>query len=349
MNQIVTTPYPANAYASRNQPIQVGTTSLMTSTLQNQLNVVSLNLTLRYDDAIFQQLAIEGTHILQKIERGQVDVYSNKSKGIINPTFIRLMCLLREFNRLTPLIETFKFNSYLTTMIIESLNIQHAWNHVGNHLPDYHYYLQATHTRLVGEMIKGKAGLNYQNSIIQLKNQYRDQRNIFESSIKKYGQLNCLFIEIPYIKMNGLQLNLSEDTIERKFVTSVEFFCTSLKNHFELKNKLTSIQWRIIKSLDRALSAHLLVYITGDEYDYLPLIRSIWPTVCIQRNLNIEPVVNCLNTLHSYVNNGIVSKQWLAVIRRYESPLEFYRYKANGISFEWKSYTGNFNQLKLKE
>jgi len=340
MNQIVK-PYPANDYLSRNQPIQVGTTSLMASTLKNQLNVVSLDLTLRYDDPIFQQLANEGTHILQKIERGQVGVYSNKNKGIVNPMFIRLMCLLHEFNRLTPLIEKFKFNSYLTTMLMESLNIQHAWNHVGNHLPDYHYYLQATHTRLVGEMIKGKAGLIYQNSIKQLNDQYRNQRNIFESSIKKYGQLNCLFIEIPYVKINGLQLNLSEDAIERRFATSVEYFCASLKNHSELKNKLASIQCRIVKSLDQSLSAHLLIYITGDEYDYLPLIRSVWPNICIQRNLNIEPVVNCLNILHSYINNGIVNKQWLAVIRRYESPLEFYRYKANGISFEWKSYTGN--------
>lgn len=341
MNQIVTTPYTMNNCVPQNQQIHVGTTSVIASTLQNLLNIPPLNLTLRYDDSVFQQLGNEAISILKKIERGQVGVYSNRNKGIFNPSFVQLMSLLPEFTRLTPLIEKFKFTPYLLVLINESMNYQHAWNRVDNHLPEYHYYFQATHTRLVGEMIKCKAGLNYRNAAIYLNDQYRNQRNIFENSLKKHGQMNCLFIEIPYIKMNGLQLNLSEDAIERKFVTSMEYFCAALRNHSELKNKLASIQWRIVKGLNQALSAHLLIYITGDACDYLPLVRTVWPIICIERALSLDPIVNCHIALHSYINNGIMNQQWLTTLKRYQSPLEFYRYKANGISFEWKSYPGN--------
>ncbi|WP_333661194.1 hypothetical protein [Acinetobacter sp.] len=341
MNQIVTMPYPLNTYSSCGPQTHGGTASPMNAELPTLLSKPPLNLSLRYDDAEFQKLAVEATNILRKIERGQVNVYSNPIKGIFDSQFVRLMCILPEFVQFVPQLQTYRFNPYLSVVINESINYQHPWNRVGNHLPNYHYYFSAVHTRLVGELIKCKAGLNYQGWTNWLKESQREQHKIFDRLVKRHSQVNCMFMEVPYVKNTGLQLNATEETIERQFVRLIEHFCIVSRESRQFSSKLANIQWRIVKGLDQILSAHLLIYIIGEANDYLPLIRMIWENICSERCLTIGPLVNCPLKLHTYINNGVMNKKWLTAIKCYQSPLEFYRYKANGVNFEWKHFLGN--------
>lgn len=288
------------------------------------------------------QLFIEIIKDAKSIEKGSFKLFVDKPKTQINPKIlqsINRLIMLPQYSFL--LNSTYEVNPYLRTSIEESLNPsnQAFW---GNHIAYSPFeYINDTFDRLGKNIVKSKSALKLNTQQAELKAQTAEQKRKFDIILKKHKQMNCTFIELPCMTSQVTQLNRSIEETEAFLVTVVKAFLKKCHDTEVFENKLCDMEWRIVKDLNGVPTVQVLMYIIGEETNYSSLLHQCWLNTCIKKGLNIFSYNHPFKNIHCYQGNGLASKQWKNLLDFYQAPLEFYRYKANGLSYIWKTYTGN--------
>ena len=301
-----------------------------------------LNIQPVYTDSVQHQLFIENIKDAKSIEKGNLKLLINRRKNQINPKILQSinhLIMLPQYSFL--LNSTYEVNPYLRASIEESLNPTHQafW---GNHIayPPFEY-INDTFDRLGKNIVKSKSALKLNTQQAELKAQNAEQKRKCDISIKEHKQMNCIFIEFPCMTNQIIQANRSIEETEALLPTVTKSFLKKCHGSEFFENKLCDMQWRFVKSLDGVPTAQILMYVIGDEKNYSSLLHQYWIDTCIEKGLNIFYQIHSIKHIHSYQGNGIANKQWKNLLDFYQAPLEFYRYKANGLSYVWKTYTGN--------
>lgn len=288
------------------------------------------------------QLFIENIKDAKSIEKGNLKLLTTTHKNQTNLKVLQLinrLIMLPQYNFL--LNSTYELNPYLQASIEESLNSTHQafW---GNHIayPPLEY-INDTLDRLGKNIVKSKSALKLNTQQAELQAQNAEQKRKCDISIKKHKQMNCIFIEFPCMTNQIIQVTHSIEEKEAFLVTVTKSFLKKCHSSDVFKNKLCDMQWRFVKSLNGVPTAQILMYVIGDETNYSSLLHQYWIETCIEKGLNIFSQNHSIKHIHSYQGNGIANKQWKNLLDFYQAPLEFYRYKANGLSYIWKTYTGN--------
>lgn len=288
------------------------------------------------------QLFIEIIKDAKSIEKGSFKLFVDKPKTQISPNAFgyvnHLKMLSHQHIFSNPACEV---NPYLRASFEESLNPIHQafW---GAHIPYTTLdYFTDTFNRIGENIVKKKCALMFNTQKTKLNQQNAEQKRKFDIGIKKHKQMNCIFIEFPCMTNQIIQVNRSIEETEAFLVTVTKSFLKKCHGSGVFENKLCDMQWRFVKSLDGVPTAQILMYVIGDETNYSSLLHQYWIDTCIEKGLNIFSQNYSIKHIHNYQGNGIASKQWKNLLDCYQAPLEFYRYKANGLSYIWKTYTGN--------
>ncbi|MBD1219746.1 hypothetical protein IDM30_02860 [Acinetobacter seifertii] len=168
--------------------------------------------------------------------------------------------------------------------------------------------------------------------------------------MNKNQELACYQLELPLWTYPTLLSTEPVSSNEKNAIKALKAYLKNIHAAPVFHQKLCDIQWRVIKSIHGNIIGQILVYLVETEEDYQPYLKTLWVDMVKAELLNssfyLEPSITSLNC---YMGNGLALKEWKKKLDLLHTHLEFYSYKANGICFEWKSYTGNFYQLKLKE
>lgn len=301
-----------------------------------------LNIQPVYTYSAQHQFFIEIIKDARSIEKGRFKLFVDKPKTQISPNafgfFNRLKVLSHQHIFSNPACEV---NPYLLASFEESLNPIHQafW---GNHItyPPFEY-INDTLDRLGKNIVKSKSALKLNTQQAELKAQNAEQKRKCDINIKEHKQMNCIFIEFPCMTNQIIQATRNIEEMEAFLVTVTKSFLKKCHGSEFFENKLCDMHWRFVKSLDGVPTAQILMYVIGDEKNYSSLLHQYWIDTCIEKGLNIFYQIHSIKHIHSYQGNGIANKQWKNLLDFYQAPLEFYRYKANGLSYVWKTYTGN--------
>lgn len=291
-----------------------------------------------WHNQIDNQILFNFITVAKKLEANKLKLL--KGRGInaqLNSEFIQFADNYGGFMQRMNWLNHFKANPYLKTqldvhakLLRENLTFAHPTQYYSTL---YHY--------LVSDLLNNKCGIKAKEDEKFLKAEFKIQKKLYKTMIRSHEQLNCLFVEIPCLFNAGVQLNLSCQRAEQMFSDSIQQLCSNLRTQRGLLNRLCNIQWRIVKAYDDSLIAHLQIFILGEQHNYNQLIQDEWDLTCAEMILPYDTQLFFAFSEHCYYNDGFAQEKWNNLIERYQAPLFLYRYKNNGITFEWQTMSGN--------
>ncbi|VXA84826.1 conserved hypothetical protein [Acinetobacter sp. 8I-beige] len=287
-----------------------------------------------------QQAFIEMNKDAKAIESGKFKLTINKQ---INPQAISLINNLRILSHQNMFSNpACEINPYLQVLFDESQNHIHSTYWSGQ-MPNLSYqdYFIGSFNRIGEALTKNKCALKCASWRKELAIQTNQQKTNTDKLLKKYKQMKCEYIELPFVPDRTLCVNLTLEQKEASYPTVLKSFLKMCHGAEGLQGTLCDMQWRFVKGLDGVPTAHILMYVVGDDINYAPLLSNSWNKVCIEKGLCTHSSQIQIRSIHCYQGNGLASKHWKNLIDSCQAPLEFYRYKVNGLSHVWKSYTGN--------
>lgn len=293
-----------------------------------------------YADEVFGRTAFGLIDFQKKLEQDTIKVFPKPTAAYPNP-FMNSLCYfalqqISPFSHFIDLFDGFEANPYLRVFhkfAVENSQLMRSLHQVPNHTWENLF------RRLRAELYTDKAKLQtnkYEAEIQKLRN---EQKTVFRRVMQTQGQANCLFLELPFISHIDPPHYQTQEQAEKDSTKVLKNYFQWLHNTPELRGRLFDIQWRIVKGLDHMLTAQAFIYILGDEIDYLPLLKEQWEFNC--SDYQLQGIFPKPKHLHCYDGQGLVQNAWSQLIERVHEPLGFYRYKGNGITYKWNSYTGN--------
>lgn len=291
-----------------------------------------------WHNQIGNQILFNFITLAKKLEANRLKLL--KGRGInaqLNPEFTQFADQYAGFMQRMNWLNHFKANPYLQALLDvhakllrENLTFSHPTQYYSTL---YHY--------LVSDLLNHKCGIQAKEDENLLKAEFKIQKKLYKTMIRSHQQLNCLFVEIPCRFNVGVQLNLSSQRVEQMFSDSIQQLCSNLRSQPGLRNRLCNIQWRIVKAYDDSLIAHLQIFISGEKHSYKQLIQDEWDLMCAEMILPYDTQLFFAFSEHCYYNDGFAQERWNNLIERYQAPLSLYRYKNNGVTFEWCTISGN--------
>lgn len=305
---------------------------------QSNFSLQSINLGLSIKQAL-----IELVKDAKSMEKGNFKLFSDKQETQIHPKvidfFIHLKLLSQQLVLSNP---THLKNPYLQALLNESQNLSHSffWGGQMPYLALNDYCIDSINRLTENIMIK-ECALKFSVWKSEINIQTTEKKRKFDGLLKKHKQLNCIFIELPCIADQIISGNRTLEQKEAFWIIVVKLFLKKCHSSEVLENQLCDVQWRFVKGLDGILTAHILIYVVGEKINDLSFLTTYWNEAIIEKGLNIISTYIPIQNIYCYQGNGLASKQWKNLIDCCQAPLEFYRYKANGLSYVWKAYTGN--------
>ncbi|MBD1230490.1 hypothetical protein IDM33_10110 [Acinetobacter seifertii] len=243
-----------------------------------------------------------------------------------------------------------ELNHYIQVIFEEVSNPVHEQFLCGNHMFLGPEYFLNTVTRIKFALTYNKCALRLVKRVTPIREQTNRQKKYFCQLLNKNQELACYQLELPLWTYPTLLSTEPVSSNEKNAIKALKAYLKNIHAAPVFHQKLCDIQWRVIKSIHGNIIGQILVYLVETEEDYQPYLKTLWVDMVKAELLNssfyLEPSITSLNC---YMGNGLALKEWKKKLDLLHTHLEFYSYKANGICFEWKSYTGNFYQLKLKE
>lgn len=293
-----------------------------------------------YADEGFGRRAFGLINFLKQLEHDRIRVFPKPTAAYPHP-FMNSLCYfalqqISPFSYFIDLFDGFETNPYLRVFhkfAVENSQLMRVANQVPSHI------LENVFQRLRAELYIAKAKLQankYEAEIQKLRN---EQKTVFRRVMQTQDQANCIFLELPFISHVDPPHYQTQEEAEKDSAKVLKKYFQWLHTAPELRGRLFDIHWRIVKGLDHKLTAQAFIYILGDENDYLPLLKEQWEFVC--SDYQLQGIFPEPKHLHCYDGQGLVQKAWSQLIERVHEPLGFYRYKGNGITYKWHSYTGN--------
>lgn len=203
---------------------------------------------------------------------------------------------------------------------------------------DPQYVLQNAleiHENLKLRLVKDRSGAKHENFYKPIEASVKDQKEVFRRCLKKYRQMNCLFLDLPCIFTTPLYLDN-----ETKLPKIARKWLERLHQSEILAEKLYDVQWRIVKSLNGIYSVHALIYIIGDEAKYSDFVVGEWKGVCLANGYTNEVQHQPLE-VHCYFAHNDMRSFWFKQLELLDEPLKIYRFESKAISYRWQTYTGN--------
>lgn len=287
-----------------------------------------------------QQAFIEMIKNAKAIESGKFKWAINKQINLQAISLINNLRMLSNQNMFSN--PTFEINPYLQVLFDESQNHIHPafWSNQMPNLTPRDYSI-GVFNRIGEYMLKNKCALKYASWKKELAIQTNQQKTKFDRLLKKHKQMNCVYFELSFVPDPTLYVNHTPEQIEANNPTVLKSLLKLCHGAEEFHSKLCDSQWRFVKGLNGIPTAHVLMYVVGDEINLVPNLNSNWNKICIEKGLCCSSSQIQIRTIHCYQGNGHASKYWKNLIDSCQAPLEFYRYQAYGLSHVWKSYTGN--------
>ena len=306
--------------------------------MQSNLSLQSTNLS-----SPIQYVFIELIKDAKAIESDKFKLFTDKQKKQLSPRVYTFFANLNVLSQQSTLFDSaFAKDPYLQVLFNESRNPIHP-NFWGGQIPylTMMNYCFDVFNRLGEAIRKNKCALEFASWKQELAIKTNQQKTNAGNLLKKHKQMKCEYIELPCVPDNTLCVNRIPEQMEASYPTTLKSFLKICHRAEELQGKLCDVHWRFVKGLDGIPTAHILMYLIGDDINYAPLLSANWNKVCIEKGLCTSSSQIQIRSIHCYQGNGLTSKYWKSLIDSCQAPLEFYRYQANGLSHVWKSYTGN--------
>lgn len=300
-----------------------------------------------------QQVAIlaQTQKALVRMERDSFKIFADKKRTKFSPECIAFFRLIPSIAQLRfCLDQTIEINSYIRVIFEELSHPMHEQFLTGFHTYlDTEYYLN-TIDRIKSAVIQNKCALKSLKKIALIKDQVSKQKKNFSQLLIKHQELNCFLIELPFEQNSAALWGESLDSSEKNTILFLKKYLKNIHVATIFDQKLCDIQWRIIKNFNGKLTGQILIYLVNINVDCQPAFQEIWTNTTKEGLASYSPIsLFYITPLTCYMGNGVALKEWKEKLDLLQIPLEFYSYKANGISFEWKSYTGNLYALKSKD
>lgn len=306
--------------------------------MQSNLSLQSANL-----GSPIKHAFIELVKDVKAIESDKFKLFTDRHQKLLNPRVNTFLANLNVFTQQSALSDpAFAKNPYLQVLLDESHNHIHPafWSSQMPNMTPKDYFIGVLN-RIGEDIIKNKCALKCASWKKELAIQTNQQKTNVDKLLKKHKQMKCEYIELPFVPDRTLCINLTLEQKEASYPTVLKSFLKMCHGAEGLQGKLCDMQWRFVKGLDGVPTAHILMYVVGDDIDYAPLLNTNWNKVCIEKGLCTSSSQIQIRSIHCYQGNGLASKRWKNLIDSCQAPLEFYRYQANGLSHVWKTYTGN--------
>ncbi|MBJ9953217.1 hypothetical protein IC789_02865 [Acinetobacter seifertii] len=288
---------------------------------------------------------------LIRMEQDSFKTFTDKKQTKLSSECIAFFNLLPSIAQLRLSIDqSLELNHYIQVIFEEVSNPVHEQFLCGNHMFLGPEYFLNTVTRIKFALTYNKCALRLVKRVTPIREQTNRQKKYFSQLLNKNQELACYQLELPLWTYPTLLSTEPVSSNEKNAIKALKAYLKNIHAAPVFHQKLCDIQWRVIKSIHGNIIGQILVYLVETEEDYQPYLKTLWVDMVKAELLNssfyLEPSITSLNC---YMGNGLALKEWKKKLDLLHTHLEFYSYKANGICFEWKSYTGNFYQLKLKE
>lgn len=293
-----------------------------------------------YNDHGINELFFGLIQFLKQLEQDKINVFPKPSIQFpypsMNPSctwFIKWIPYLGYF---PDLFNNFETNPYL--QVFQKFSVENSRLISSPQVKDSNTWENLFY-RQRAELYSAKARLQAQKFQVKVQQLTNEQKTVFRRVMQTHEQANCIFLELSLLPQTDTPYLRTQEEAEKSAIKMMKEYFKWLHRANVLTEKLCDIQWRIVKGLDNKLLAQAFIYILGDESDYLPFLKEQWEMICLDYKLQgffPEP-----KHTHCYNGHGVVQKQWLHLIESVHQPMSFYRYKGNGITYIWKSYTGN--------
>ncbi|WP_288400676.1 hypothetical protein [uncultured Acinetobacter sp.] len=327
---------------------------LSLSTLPNNwanMPQIKLNLTYQSVDQYEVKVLTSVQKALIRMEQDSFKTFMDKKQTKLSPECIAFFNLLPSIAQLRLSIDqSLELNHYIQVIFEEVSNPVHEQFLCGNHMVLGPEYFLNTVTRIKFALTHNKCALRLVKRVPAIREQTNQQKKYFSQLLIKNQELACYQLELPLWSYPTLPSTEPVSSNEKNAIKALKAYLKNIHAAPVFHQKLCDIQWRVIKSIHGNLIGQILVYLIDTEEDYQPYLKNLWVDMAKDELLNssfyLEPSTTSLNC---YLGNGLAQKGWKKNLDLLHTHLEFYSYRANGICFEWKSYTGNFYQSKLKE
>ncbi|PKF32174.1 hypothetical protein [Acinetobacter proteolyticus] len=296
--------------------------------------------------------------VLTSVQKALIRMEQDSFKVFTDKKQIKLSLECIAFFRLLPSIAQLRFktdqslelNPYLQVIFEEVSNPMHEQFLCGNHMfLGMEYYLN-TINRIKFALTYNKCALKHLKRLTPIREQTNQQKKYFSNLLTKNQELSCFQVDLPIWDYPTIINSASMISNEKNAIKILKSYLKNIHAAPIFDQKLCDIQWRVVKNIHGNMIGQILIYVVEVEEVYQPYLKKLWIDMVKGEHLNssfyLEPSITSLNC---YMGNGLALKEWKKKLDLLHTYLEFYSYKANGICFEWKSYTGNFYQLKLKE
>ncbi|WP_324627393.1 hypothetical protein [Acinetobacter sp. MD2(2019)] len=271
-----------------------------------------------------------------QIENGKLPVMDKRASMYLNQdyaVFLHTLIWLRSYR---VELHTFELNPYWAVML-ETVSF-YAYG-------DPQYLIQNAsliYDQLKRQFIMRRTALEHLNFIAPISNGVKQQKAMFKRYIDKYKQMNCIYFELPYL------FNLQPTALSESVLPKIARKWLEKLNQAEgLKDKLSDVQWRIVKLLNGIYVVQAIFYIIGEEDEYFQSILSAWMSACICNGYEWMSNAQCaFIQKYCYFADQDMRSFWRSFLERHAEIYKIYRYEREHISYVWKSYTGNITIKK---
>lgn len=289
---------------------------------------------------------------LVRIEKDTFKVFADKKETKFSQeciAFFEMLPLLAEL--LCSSDAWLEFNPYIQVIFEELPNPMHQQLLNRNYsFLSKEYFVNTVH-RFKFALTQKKCALKLSKRKTLIKEQANSQKKYCSRLLSKQQELNCFLVELPLFLDSGLLNQESAISYEKDTVKIMKEYFQNIHAAQVFDQKLCDIQWRIVKSIHGSLIGQALIYMLGAEAEVEcePELKKLWINTTQNRIANYSSIGEpSIASSTIYMGNGIALKAWKKKLDLLHAHLEFFSYKANGICFKWKSYTGNFNTLKTE-
>lgn len=266
-----------------------------------------------------------------QIENGKCLVKDKRASEQFDPQYLEYMHFLPWIHNHRALLNEFQLNPYWNSLIELVGYFQYR---------DIQYVLanaNAIHGQIKTKLLRQRTAIKYLEFIEPVNENVKYQKTVFKRCLDKYKQMNCLFLDLPFIFTTPLY---PDD--EAKLPKIARKWLERLHQSEVLSGKLYDVQWRIVKSLNRFYTVHAIIYVIGEEAQYADFILQEWKWTCLNKGYQLKQDTQYLiNKEYCYFADNDMRSYWRKQIEFLNEPLKIYRYMSEHISYLWQSYTGN--------
>lgn len=266
-----------------------------------------------------------------QIEKGQLLVRDKRATHKFEQKYLTFMHFLPWMHSNRILLNEFQLNPYWNVLIELLGYFQYQ---------DVNYVVasaDAIHGQIKTKFRRQCIALKYLDFIEPVNANLKHQKTVFKRCLDKHKQMNCLFLDLPFVF--NMPLHLDNETRLLKIARN---WLERLHKSEELTSKLYDVQWRIVKSLNGFYAIHAMVYVIGDEAQYSEFILQEWRGACCAHGYElIQGYPYQVQEKHCYFADSDMRSFWRLQIELFNEPLKIYRYESKNISYLWQTYPGN--------